>query len=577
MNNYQVKAIKEKTQQYLSKRKFEDALTFITKTIEQEPNPTIDLFELRAQVYEKSGQYSQAELDAKRMIHLNARNARGYLRLGKLLQLDGFDKKADQLYTQGLRMVHKMDPLRPVLKKVSQRLNERILRTRPVLDLFRILPREVLLCILQQLNFKSIVQCMQVCKHWRDCIKKEPSLFCCLDFSCASPRSVNSRDRNVMAVARYSVYSKDNIQEVIGLEKLGILTPTKALLRSVKSLKVYKTISPLHTQSTDKLYTIWTPFSELHYFYCATPITFSIASKILSCCKKLKQVELVDLIPDLIFDSMDWDKLFNAESVPLALKSLTFIRNQKFPFHHKEQQFLKDLLSASPYLEYLEASYQSDLVAAIKKYKINLRSLIIIDEGVSNTVKDLAFLPQSLTTLIVKPCNPASTILCPYLFPTNVRMESLINLELFLYLRLSQNDIDNVVKFLTSCYKLKKLVLHDSLALAPHFFEIFASLPELEHLEIPDNVALQNKHAIHITDCCPNLKYVNFSNSISLDGSGFIAVLRGLKELKRIDIINCDSVSRDAIDWARSKGMQVTVASSLPNSQPLGTKKIRLI
>ncbi|EPY52085.1 F-box protein Pof3 [Schizosaccharomyces cryophilus OY26] len=577
MNNYQIKHWREKTKQYLLKRKYEDALAYITSCIEQEPKPVIDLFEIRAIVLKEMGLYEKAQADAQRMINLNSRNARGYLRLAQLLQYDGLDSKADHVYMQGLKYVHKLDPFRQKLKEASLQLLKRMQKSKPVQDIFTLLPREILLHIFQYVEFRTIVRCMQVSKNWKNSIKRESSLFHSLDFSEASSRSSKFRDRNVMTLARYSTYAKSNIQEVIGLEKLGILTPTKGLLRCVGSIHTYKTISPLSPPHLmPKMYLIWSPFTELKYFSCATSITFSTVSKVLSACKKLERLELADVVPDLLFDTMDWDKQFDNKHSVLNLRNLQFIRNQVHPLHEKEQEFLASLISCSPKLQQLVVTYQSNLMVTLKDSKPNLKSLQIIDDTKQKTVKDIIYLPSSLENLSILPSSPSMTIASAYLFPVPHRPTSLKSIELTLFIRLTLQEVENTTNFLVSSHDLKSLILRDSLPISSRFMELFTSFPHLEILDLSDNAELNNNHLSHIVACCPKLRVVNFSNCISITGSGFISLLRGLTSLERIEIINCDSVSKDAIDAARSKGIEVVV-SNQQNGFLSGTKRIRLI
>ncbi|EPX72113.1 F-box protein Pof3 [Schizosaccharomyces octosporus yFS286] len=577
MNNYQIKHWREKTKHYLLKRRYEDALAYITSCIEQEPNPVIDLFEIRAIVLKEMGLYEEAQADAQRMINLNQRNARGYLRLAQLLQYDGFNSKADHVYMQGLKYVHKLDPMRQKLKIASTQLLQRMQKTRPVQDLFSLLPREILLNIFQYVEFRTIVRCMQVSKNWKDSIKREFSFFSKLDFSEASSRSSKFRDRNVMTVARYSAYAKNNIQEVIGLEKLGILTPTKGLLRCVNSIHTYKTISPLNLPHLmPKMHLIWSPFIELKYFFCATSVTFSTVSKVILACKKLERLELADVVPDLLFDDMDWDKRFDKKHSVLHLKSLQFIRNQIHPFHEKEQEFLASLISCSPNLQELVVTYQSNLISTLKENKQDLKHLHIIDDTKQKSIRDIFYLPSSLENLSIIPSTPSMTIASAYLFSIANVPTSLKSVELSLFIRLTDQEIENTVKFLVSSPNLRSLILRDSLPISSKFMELFTYLPHLEVLDLSDNAELNNDHLSHIVACCPKLEVLNLSNCISVTGSGFVSLLRGLALLKRVEIVNCSSVSKDAIDAARAKGIEVTV-SNQQNASLKGTKRIRLI
>lgn len=84
------------------------------------PALQIQILDNRAAAQEKIGgaEILRAALaDAKKMIQLQKTNANGYLRTGKILQLQGCDKLALDLYKYGLK---KIAPNDEVGKKVSE-------------------------------------------------------------------------------------------------------------------------------------------------------------------------------------------------------------------------------------------------------------------------------------------------------------------------------------------------------------------------------------------------------------------------------------------------------------------------
>lgn len=95
---------------YRSKR-FNSAMKLFSKALENpniSPMLRIRILDNRAATQEKIGgaENLQAALaDAKRMIQLQKANVHGYLRAGKILQLQGNDKTALDLYQYGLKKI----------------------------------------------------------------------------------------------------------------------------------------------------------------------------------------------------------------------------------------------------------------------------------------------------------------------------------------------------------------------------------------------------------------------------------------------------------------------------------------
>ncbi|EEB06041.1 F-box protein Pof3 [Schizosaccharomyces japonicus yFS275] len=573
--NSQFKNYNDKTRLLLKRRNFKEALSYITHCIEREPNPTMELFELRVIAFEYLKKYDEAQTDAKRMIHLNNKSAKGYLRLGKLQQLSNQDGMADQTYALGLANVHKLDPLLPVLRKASEQLARRLQLSRPVMNLFARFPKEIIIKIFDNLDFKTVVRCMQVSRLWSKSIKKEPAFFRRLDFTYAKHGSVMNRDKNVMCIARYSAYAKNEIQSVIGVEKLGILTPSKALLRCVPSLTEWQTISEIKVPQLDKLHLIWTPFSNLQFLHCNTPVTFSTAARILHSCPKLVELTFKSLIPDLLFDSMEWKDTATFQSPTFSLKQLVFLRDQKFPLHETETEFLRQILQNSPSLETLTVTYQNNLSGLLQQAPCKLKKLSVFDDSHNPSPKKL-FISSSVECLTVEPGLPNLAISSPYDIQSAEGDIELRELLLNLYVRLSQDIVTKTTNFLEKCRHLRSLILKDAVALNDQLAQIISFFPDLQVLDLSDNISVDDKFATVLGTMCPQIKQLNLSGCPSLTGRGLLSLVKTLTQLEKVSILHCDLVSKETISFVRNKGIKVY--TSTYTSVPVnGTKRLKLI
>ncbi|RYP03102.1 hypothetical protein DL764_005385 [Monosporascus ibericus] len=122
----------------------------------------------KTSVHEKEGRLEQSISCAEQMINLSPREPKGYLRLGKILRLQGLPDLAYHVYKAGTRLVEKKHPnhaLLPKLKDQEAKLTRLVsfLRVDPVAKL----PFELVSMIFRQVDFRTMCRCLSVCKTWK--------------------------------------------------------------------------------------------------------------------------------------------------------------------------------------------------------------------------------------------------------------------------------------------------------------------------------------------------------------------------------------------------------------------------
>ncbi|RYP58087.1 hypothetical protein DL769_009119 [Monosporascus sp. CRB-8-3] len=125
----------------------------------------IDAFDSLAAVYEKEDRLEQSISCAEQMINLSPREPKGYLRLGKVLRLQGLPNLAYHVYKAGTGFVEKKHPnhaLLPKLKAQEAKLT-RLMRVDPVAKL----PFELVSMVFRQVDFRTLCRCLSVCKTWK--------------------------------------------------------------------------------------------------------------------------------------------------------------------------------------------------------------------------------------------------------------------------------------------------------------------------------------------------------------------------------------------------------------------------
>ena len=91
----------------------------------------------------------------------------------------------------------------------------------------------------------------------------------------------------------------------------------------------------------------------------------------------------------------------------------------------------------------------------------------------------------------------------------------------------------------------------------------------LKNLEL-ESCCLDDEDLLGIAAHCPNLVNLDLSNNDNVTGVGLKELVNRLsRTIKSICLINCEGVGRDAVEWARCKGVRVRYAfpmTRMPNT-----------
>lgn len=148
-----------------------------------EPASLLTLVELKAKIYEKTGNLKAAQKHAKDMIVTQRHDPRGYLRYGKLCILLGDLQSALRVYQQGIKRCSDTQQLVEMQKKIQKRIEASSTRRDPLQSL----PLEVLQLVFQHLSFRQLVRCQRVNKTWMEALRSGLlSRFALMDLSSKS-------------------------------------------------------------------------------------------------------------------------------------------------------------------------------------------------------------------------------------------------------------------------------------------------------------------------------------------------------------------------------------------------------
>ncbi|PBP18355.1 F-box domain protein [Diplocarpon rosae] len=188
----------------------------------------------RAAAYEKLQQLLPALRDAKRMLELKPKQSKGYLRAGKILQLQGKQELALQIYERGLAKVPSgSDKDRQHLASFHEKLRQ-MLKPGKSRDFLERLPPELALMVWNFLPIRDRVIGLSVSKRWRGVLEGSKDLWTTFDTTYAK-RGISMKSlkiyvrRSKYTLSRAFITLKASMDE----QKMKWLTKTCKELRDL--------------------------------------------------------------------------------------------------------------------------------------------------------------------------------------------------------------------------------------------------------------------------------------------------------------------------------------------------------
>lgn len=145
--------------------KFKESVALFNRALGMNPNH-ITIMDCRAAAYEKLNQLDLALQDAMGIIKLAPKEARGYLRAGKVLSLQQKHKQAVNVYKRALTRVDAQDKRYPQITSMMDIANKKA-SPPPSHDFMKILPYDIISLIFSMLSFDRRIQCTGVSRTWR--------------------------------------------------------------------------------------------------------------------------------------------------------------------------------------------------------------------------------------------------------------------------------------------------------------------------------------------------------------------------------------------------------------------------
>ncbi|CAP96121.1 Pc21g12240 [Penicillium rubens Wisconsin 54-1255] len=526
-------------------------------------NEDTGILDNRAATYCKLKQYSPARADARAMVKLAPNDDRGYLRLAKVLCLDGNFDKARDIYEYALQKVPADHPGRNVLTQLLKKLQDKLAGGNRR-DPFTVLPLEVAELTLRRLSFKQIVAILRVCKGWNRFLGGLSSLWMHVDLTGARSRVPWTSVRNYIHRSRAQL-TRATISNLVPSTTPKVLD----MLSRCPHLEHLELMVP-HNQPKE-FYLKIKDFRHLKSIVCGSDISLSHAcvGSILSTLSKLEKASFLRVWDNPTRGPRPWP-----QHLP-NMKSLTIASSQENPQGLSFPDVLPGLgSSAYPNLEELglvwdparAQSYRFDPV----QEEQHLPPLRILDlRGAAVQHNFYSILPASLESLRLF----SGSVEAPHLggnmlTPGENELPNLKTLvfndtpwvnhsTLSLFLLHSKAPLRTLhVNF---CHNINSEdfinILNDSDGANPE-------LKELTDVGVACMAGMDDWGVGNLSAVLPNLKVLDLSQTrITGCTIRMFADARTeesvVEKLDCLIIKGCDGVSRDAIDYGRQMGLKI--------------------
>ncbi|KAK2756097.1 hypothetical protein FQN54_005504 [Arachnomyces sp. PD_36] len=517
---------------------------------------TVGILDNRAATFLKLGRLEPALRDGRKMIKTDARDGRGYLRCGKVLQLMGKPDKALEIYTYGLKVLPSDHPSRNLIVQLKDKVHMKMQGPR-LIDPFEKLPPEIICMILEYFSFKQLVGILRVSRGWENYLCSLQNLWTHLDLSGALDwRSGPSPRRLTMsALRRYTGRSKSRLTHATLYH-----IPESVYEKALEHISRYPHLSYLNIRddvSRIDVSRVLRPSVNLTTLKISrsTELSPPVLFRLLHSFPRIEYLEARVLSAPGI--NHDWpDRMPN-------LRTIILVESPRGSF--QRTVFIPGLSdgTVSEHLPELEELCLIDILPqGMSSPRFSLSSLSSFRSLHLGGIDTLAFpiLPSSLEQLYISGSTKAITQYFPYV-ETSSGFTKLPNLKSLTLTKTKFVDLE----FLESMFEetemeLTFLDLSGSLKIDGRDvgkLMLTKHLESVEELNISYVANVTDVLSSMIIEHMPNLKVLNV-NQTQITGL-FVKDLVDSEDvpLERLFTEKCGNLGADAIAYARARGVDV--------------------
>ncbi|KAI9055609.1 hypothetical protein LZ554_000554 [Drepanopeziza brunnea f. sp. 'monogermtubi'] len=516
------------------KQDYEGAVEAFTEAVDMSTDHMrMTALDARAATYEKLQQLLPALRDARSMIELKPKQSKGYLRAGKILQLQEKQDLALKIYARGLEKVPASgtDRDRQHLTSFYEQLRSRMKPSKNR-DILGRLPLELALMVCHHLSMRDRVIGLAVCKGWKKMLEGHKELWTTLDTSYAR-KAVSLKSLQIHF--RRSSYTLDRA-----------LITLRAYIdeRKMKHLTKYcKQLRELHISGSgsigDTLVSALPGEVKIERLTISqnTEITLHYTQMVLHKCRdSLIDVKFLKVTGSKIsFIPGRWSMAKSIKSIHLGtvedacldFNGLRDATPNATSVILNGWKIMLPLIDAKNWTALERLDLTNTSITSLPKYPATLKHLVLrknpkLTFGVNDE------LPAPLPLLETFACSSTS---------------------------LDGNALKLIVGDSIEGGNLKSLELGDRhVNERPNLVkDDFPASETVEELSLA-GMLLDDRSAPEVVGLYPNLKRLDMSNTRITGVSVKAFVKMGIKWLK---INGCDSISIDAVQWARGKDVEV--------------------
>ncbi|PSK53748.1 F-box/TPR repeat protein pof3 [Elsinoe australis] len=510
---------------------FGSALVTIDQAINTGSTAVASQLDLRAAVKEKLGDFESALQDAKALIRKHYQDPRGYLRAAKILHHMKKPNNAVLIFERGLKMVPETTAGYSVMAEKHKKLLQLLLPNTKC-DPFTYLPLEIVEMVLSHLAFRQRTMCTSVSKSWRRLLHTLPGLWTDLDLSRAIKpvqlsfitTCINRSHHRIHAATLFRIAKFDPVISALTsrcnhLTSLSIRhsSPSIPILTASLSQATRLTTLSLSGFSLEQ--------SSLRAMLAALPSLLSLTADELLGERRLAH----------------WTQ------IPASLLSLTLraAPKQGIPYI-----YLAGILAHAPSLHTLVLSGWGQVHGSPELDFVRQKELqtLHVDAGVLTLLN----LPETIVELSVN---------CYLGAPP--RPMGAQKLHLPLLERLTCRTMQDVEVLLSDGgEEVGRKLTH--LAIPAAELAVDWKTSTLMSDRLRDVKELKLFGARHVDDDLvpvillkmKDLEVIDLSHS-DVTGVGIKGLVVGCKRLKKLGVACCNDLGMDAVEWARTKGIEV--------------------
>ena len=563
------------------------------------PFHIITLLDYRHAIYIRQNDLDAALKDAKAMIRLDRKDARGYVTCGSVETLRGGKQAALKYLEHGLRSVSASDVNLPLLQAESQKIRDQLtadlVASKPQ-DPMTTLPLEIVEFILSYIDFRQKVRMLRVSRAWKRILTAIPPLTDTLAFPGAPnpviPMTLLSTLRRLKVPHKVIFTYLSRSASSILIDRLR----TSPSFRSLQSFELNDAAASLEKLPLDQ----W----DLRSIVIGekTSCTERWVAQILQSCPSLKVLKCDNVVRHAS------DELFRLSSGTLVGLML---RNRQSRMHvrkassigfaietclHVQQAVVLDL----PRLRSLclfnfwcgasQAQNDSadhervlDLTGAEQLQSVTFHHCGFIDVRFPPSLKFLEMIDwhdllQDLATvnsgeqvpMALENLQTLNLIERPGVwsrqYPRFIRRAMARSTQ---YPRSIQGAMAT-----TKSGTLTSLTLTANDSWPQTFIDTIASpwFKALKSLSIVDKSTITNDHHQVLLDGCPNLEELSISNA-SITGVFLSSLITAPKsKIHTVSVQDCAKISGDIVSWAKERGVKISMSSSVSGA---GGRRVR--